>query len=160
MISLLVSSPGENSPLRRCFPARRSNFAQCRAGSSAVVFAMFAPILIILLVSMISYGLYLGAAYSVQRLAVDGVRASIAGLTETDRNRLAEQQVARSAQCHPLLDGKGLSVKTRTSETDPDEFIVSISYDAKALPIWIFDQLIPLPSKNIVRTASIKRGSY
>jgi Flp pilus assembly protein TadG len=49
-------------------------------GASAVEFAIIAPVFILMIVGMLAYGIYFGAANSVQQIAADAARTSIAGL--------------------------------------------------------------------------------
>ena len=59
-------------------------------GASAVEFAIVGPVFVLLMMGMIAYGIYFGAVHSVQQLAADAARASVAGLDESERIWLAE----------------------------------------------------------------------
>jgi Flp pilus assembly protein TadG len=133
--------------------------AEDGSGAAAVEFAIVASLLLVLAMGIIAYGTYLGAAHGVAQLAADSARASIAGLTDAQRTQLAKDHVDRHVGDYFLLTRANI-----TTEAGPmlggDQFGVTVSFNAKDLPIWVMEGLVPLPSKTIVRTASIKRGGY
>jgi Flp pilus assembly protein TadG len=49
----------------------RRSFSRNRQAAVAVEFAILSPIYIFLLVGMVAYGIYFGAAHSVQQIAAD-----------------------------------------------------------------------------------------
>lgn len=130
------------------------------AGASAVEFALVLPIFLFFVLGVISYGIYLGAAHCVEQLAADSARASVAGLSSAERQALAVSQVTNHVVDYPLLRANRISTSAGAASNDPNQFKVVISYDASDLPIWAFTGLLPLPSRTIVRTASIKNGGY
>lgn len=134
--------------------------ASCRSGSTAIEFALLAPVLLVLAVAIISYSVYFGAAISVQQIAADAARATVRGLTETERSAIARQHVAQAAPSFMFIDPARLDVQGRSSSANADIYEVSVSYDASRLAIWAFAGLIPLPSRVIVRSAAIQRGGY
>src|SRR5690606_41507901 len=64
------------------------------AASSAVEFALIAPVFLLLVFGALAYGIYFVAAHAVQQLAADAARAAVAGLTGTERTALAVAFVA------------------------------------------------------------------
>lgn len=109
---------------------------------------------------ILAYGIYFGAAHGVSQLAADAARASVAGLTDAERATLAKDHVGRNAGDFLLLAPEKVVVAAAPSPNDANQFQVVVSYDAGALPIWFMSGIVPLPSKTIVRSASIKRGGY
>jgi Flp pilus assembly protein TadG len=94
----------------------------------------------------------------VQQLAADAARSSVAGLDDTERAELSKDFVTANAEKYPLLRAAAIAVDARPSTTDARDFVVSINYDARDLPIWRFSELVPLPSKEISRVSVIRRG--
>ena len=128
-----------------------------RRGTSAIEFAIVAPIFILVLTTIAAYAIYFGAALSVEQIAADAARYSVAGLTATERSTLAKQYIETATLKNPLLDRDDLKVDVATDPAAPQQFTVSLSYDAKALPIWdLFS--FPLPAKDIRRFATIRIG--
>jgi len=92
--------------------------------------------------------------------AADAARASIAGLSDTERNLLATQYIATSAADYPLIDPTKLTVEAAASPADSSQFRVSVRFDASGLPIWIMSNFVPMPDRVIERTSVVKRGGY
>lgn len=139
---------------------RMGRFARSDAGTSAVEFAIVAPVLILVLTGIIAYGIYLGAVHGVAQLAADAARASVAGLTNDERAAIAQRQVANNVSSYPFIDASHLNVTAGPLAIDPTQFQVLLSYDAHALPIWSIYSGLPLPSQTITRSATVKNGGF
>jgi Flp pilus assembly protein TadG len=96
----------------------------------------------------------------VQQLAAEAARASVQGLTETERADLAKTQVASIVGSYPLIDPNYLTVSAAALPNDANLFNVSISYDASRSIVFAFEGLIPMPPKTIARSAVVRRGGY
>lgn len=129
-------------------------------GAAAVEFALVFPVALVFLCGLLAYGIYFGAAHSVQQLAADAARASVAGLDDAERVSIATGHVAASARNYPLLRSDRVSVTAAALAADPTQFEVRVAFDSEDLPIWVLSGLVPLPQKVIARTAVIKRGGY
>jgi Flp pilus assembly protein TadG len=127
-------------------------------GTSAIEFAVLAPLFLLLLFGMIAYGIYFGASHSVQQIAADAARTAIAGLDETERNTLATQFIDRNAAGYPFVDPRYMVVDTYGSARDTNQFVVAIRYDARTLPIWNLLDRLPLPGMTITRQSTIRIG--
>jgi Flp pilus assembly protein TadG len=136
------------------------SFRNCNQGVAAIEFALVAPVLLLIMVGILFFGLYFGAVHSTSQLAADAARASVAGLSDAERADLAITTVSKSAANYPLLTPSKISVEAAPSPTDSTSFKVSVRYDASDMPIWGFARMLPLPPKIIVRTSVIKRGGY
>lgn len=129
-----------------------------RSGATAVEFALLAPIYLLLLLGMVAYGIYFGASHSVQQLAADAARASIAGLDPADRAAIATRFIDRNAQGYVFIDPARLSVQVADSVTDDTQFDVELTFDASGLPIWSLMHGIALPERAIARRSTIRIG--
>ena len=105
-------------------------------------------------------GLYIGATHSVQQLAADAARASVAGMTDVERIAIAQEHVSRNAASYMLLGAGAITAEARRSASSPDDFEVRVRYDASGLPIWQFARLFALPSDQIERAAVVRRGGF
>ena len=76
---------------------RPRSFAAGTSGTAAVEFALLLPLYLFLLLGMTAYGIYFGAAHSVQQLSADAARTAIAGLDAQERQRLAHSFIERNA---------------------------------------------------------------
>lgn len=129
-----------------------------RNGTSAVEFAILTPVFLLMLMGMLAYGIYFGAAHSLQQLAADAARTAIAGLNLAERNRLVKAYLDANADTYGLIDRKRLNVVIGDKPGDPDHYRVTLVYDASALPIWNLYLPLPLPSKTIAYSSTIRRG--
>lgn len=137
--------------------ARMAQFLRNRSGSSAVEFAIVAPVFILVLLTMIAYGIYLMAAYAVQQVAADAARTAIAGLNTIERETLARDYVNKSALDYVFLDKRRVNVSVGTDPTNNNQFTVTVEYDATDLPIWSL-YTYALPEKTIRRFSTIRIG--
>lgn len=127
-------------------------------GSSAVEFAILTPAFFLLLAGMMAYGIYLGAAISLQQLAADSARTAIAGLSEAERNRLVRAYLDHHARGYPLIDRARLRSAIGDHPDDPSQYSVQLRYDASLLPIWNLYPPLPLPSQQMTAGATIRQG--
>jgi Flp pilus assembly protein TadG len=139
-------------------PVSWSRFRADTAGTSAVVFAMLAPLFIVLLLGIVAYGIYFGASHSVQQIAADAARTAIAGLNQSERQTLVSDFIAHDVSGYPFVDPNKLTVSAQDSAADGSQFIVSVSYDARNLPIWNLFPQLPLPGTTIQRQSTIRVG--
>lgn len=134
--------------------------ARADSGAAAVEFAFIFPVALMFFCGLLAYGIYFGAAHSVQQLAADAARASVSGLDNAERASIAQAHVAASGGSYPLLQADHLSVSAHALAADPSQFEVRVSFNSEDLPIWVLQGLVPLPQKTIERVAIIKRGGY
>lgn len=128
-----------------------------RAGSAAVEFAIVGPILLLLLTGIFTYGGYFLTAHTVQQLANDAARASIAGLDDQERLALAREAMQEGIASQSFMRGE-LSQLTLTHEGST--ISVAVTYDASEDVYWAFQSLIPAPPASISRRSSIRMGGF
>lgn len=134
------------------------DFGSCRRATSAVEFALLAPLFIFLLLGMVAYGIYFGASHSLQQISADAARTAIAGLDTTERQDLVSQFITVNASGYPFIDPVKLTVAADDSSADANQFVVSVTYDARDLPIWNLFRTLPLPDTTISRRSTIRIG--
>ncbi len=153
----------EEGRLRSFFGGRSARssiraFMRNGAGTAAVEFAIIAPVFLLLLMGMIAFGLYLGAANGVQQLAADATRTALAGIDGGERETLARNYIQTHTGKYALLDPARIQVTVDNAASDPNQFTVQIQYDAQNLPIWNLMTGIPLPNTVITRSSTIRLG--
>ncbi|MBP1850973.1 TadE/TadG family type IV pilus assembly protein [Rhizobium halophytocola] len=126
-------------------------------GAAAIEFAILAPVFLLIVFTMIGYGIYLAASHSVQQLTADAARTALAGLTESERTRLADDYIRGTADDYAFLDKNRFHVSVSDDRNSPNQFTVAISYDASALPIWNLYTFV-MPNQRIDRHATIRIG--
>jgi len=129
-----------------------------REATSAIEFAMLAPLFLILLLGMVAYGIYFGASHSVQQIAADAARTALSGLNQTERRTLVTAFILHNAAGYPFIDPQKLSVTAEDNAADANQFVVAIQYDARDLPIWNLLPDLPLPGTTIARRSTIRIG--
>ncbi len=142
------------------FPRRRSasQIVADETGTSAVEFAIISQVFILLMFGMISYGIYFGAAHSVEQLVADAARASVAGLDANERKKLAKDYIDNNANQYMLLQKSNLKVDVESREDNGLQLDVSVQYDAANLPIWNLKLPLPVPQSVISRRSTIRIG--
>ena len=128
------------------------------SGAAALEFAILTPMFLLMTTGMIAYAIYFGAAHSVQQLAADAARTSIAGLTTTERNSLVTSFISNNASGYVLIDPQYLTSTVAPKANDPTEYSVTLSYNASTLPIWNLYVPLPLPSHTITYSSVIRLG--
>lgn len=126
--------------------------------TSAIEFAILTPVFLLMLTGMMAYGIYFGAANSIQQLTADAARTAIAGINEAERNQLVRSFLANNAGDYLLIDKNRVSFSIGDKPNDPNQYRVTVHYDASQLPIWNLYLPLPLPSPRITYTSVIRRG--
>jgi len=128
------------------------------SGAAALEFAILAPVFLIFATGMLAYGIYFGAAHSLQQLAADAARTSVAGLTADERASLVATFLNENTNGYAPLDRQALNYEVGSEPGDSDEYRVTLSYDASDLPIWDLYPPLPLPSRMITYSSTIRVG--
>jgi len=128
------------------------------SGAAALEFAILAPVFLIFATGMLAYGIYFGAAHSLQQLAADAARTSVASLDPAERQSLVAGFLDRNADDYVLIGRAGLSYEIGPKPNDPDEYRVTLHYNAAKLPIWNLYPPLPLPSPIITYVSVVRLG--
>lgn len=131
---------------------------RAESGAAALEFAILAPVFLIFAAGMLAYGVYFGAAHSLQQLAADAARTSVAGLTGSERATLVAAFLDQNTDGYAPLDRQALNYEVGPEPGDSDEYRVTLSYDASDLPIWDLYPPLPLPSRTITYSSMIRIG--
>jgi Flp pilus assembly protein TadG len=107
------------------------------------------------MLGMVTYGGYFLTAHTVQQLANDAARAAIAGLDDDERLMLARESASASLASQAFMRGQLSRLEVNRSGAT---MAVSVTYDAREDVYWSFDSLVPVPSPDISRTATIRLG--
>ena len=100
----------------------------CRRGASAVEFAMLLPVFLSLVFGIVVFGSYLAVVHGLQQLAAEAARSSVAGMSSTERSSIATSYVSANIGTYPLISPNNVSVSAAVSGTDPNVFVVTVSY--------------------------------
>lgn len=127
------------------------------SGAAAVEFALLVPILLLLMFGIMGFGWILGIAHSLQEVASQSARASVAGLDPGERSTAAIATAKRRTTDNPLIRPDALTVEAATDAANPDIFTVTVRYDLSTSVLKAIPAFVPLPT-SLTRTASIRRG--
>jgi Flp pilus assembly protein TadG len=136
-----------------------TSFLGCRRGASAVEFAMLLPVFLTMVFGIVVFGSYLAVVHGVQQLAAEAARSSIAGMSDSERSSIATSYVSANVGTYPLITASNVSVNAATSTTDPNVFVVTVSYNASGMFIYSLP-FVPSPPSTIVRSAAIPYGGF
>jgi Flp pilus assembly protein TadG len=131
----------------------------CRRGATAVEFAMLLPVFLALVFGIAIFGSYLAVVHGLQQLAAEAARSSLAGLSSSERNSLATSYVSTNVGTYPLITANKVTVSAATSPSDPNVFVVTVTYNASGMFIYSLP-FVPTPSQTIVRSAAIPFGGF
>lgn len=133
---------------------RRKGLRHREDGVAAVEFALVAPLMLMILMGIVAYGGYFWRAHSLQQVANDAARSAIAGLTPAERGALARLTV--SQEIGPLAGLKAERAMVNIAEAG-ETIVLTLDYDASD-DAFMRLGLVPLPSKQIRRTAVVRLG--
>jgi Flp pilus assembly protein TadG len=123
-----------------------------------VEFALLAPIMIMILMSIAAYGGYFYMAHTVQEVANDAARAAIGGLTASERQSLASQAVTLDLQNYGFMAPSDTTVQVGVD--NGQDLTVFVNYNAAAQMPYALQAWVPLPPSTITRGATIALGGY
>jgi Flp pilus assembly protein TadG len=126
-------------------------------GAVAIEFAFVCPVLIFLLMGIAVIGSYLGVAHGLQEAAGHAARASVAGMSTSERAALARRSVEESVAGSLLLRADATTVEAAPDAGDPDRFRVTVRYDLRRTLAAAVPRVLRMPDI-LERTAVIRRG--
>lgn len=136
-----------------------TKFLSCRRGATAVEFAMLLPVFLTLVFGIVVFGSYLAVIHGVQQLAAEAARSSVAGMSDSERSSIASSYVTANVGTYPLITPNKISVNAAASSSNPNVFVVTVSYNAAGMFIYSLP-FFPAPSSTIVRSAAIPYGGF
>ncbi|AXE63356.1 TadE-like family protein [Hyphomonas polymorpha PS728] len=130
------------------------------SGTAALEFAIISPVFLFMIVALLAYGLYFGAAHTVQQISANSARAALAGLDLNERQALASATAFASVGRNGLIRSDDLAVQVTADADQPELIYVTVTYDAASLPIWNLGPPLPLPGKTIRHVSVIRAGGF
>jgi Flp pilus assembly protein TadG len=127
-------------------------------GVSSIEFAIVSPVILLLLFGIICFGSIENTYIDVQQLTAEAARASVAGLTDADRSQIVQSFVTNNIGSYAFLDPTKITVTSATISSNPSTYQVNITYDMSGSFIYQLDNLIPLPSPTVQRSAVVLNG--
>lgn len=133
-------------------------FLRNTRGTSAVEFALIAPFLLLLVGAILAYGTIFATSLSLQQIAAETARATIGGLSDTERKTLAQSKLNAIANDYPMLD---VSKVTFDFDVGAGTQIsrVTLRYDMSTHPAYALDKLLPLPKSPLTYSLIVTDGN-
>jgi Flp pilus assembly protein TadG len=139
--------------------ARALRSARDDRGAAAIEFALVVPLFLLIVFATVVFSVYLATWLGVSHAAAEGARASVAGLTETERESLAQSRVqAVISGYSPLLDASKVEIAYPAAASGL--FSVQVTYPLAQLDLASFAPLAPIPTIAPSRTATVTTGGY
>lgn len=114
-----------------------------------------------LVIGIMTFGLYFGALIAVSNAAAEGARASVAGLTDTERASIATlAATATFANYAPFLAQNYMKVVAQADPNNAQRFQVSVTYDFASFDILKISSLVPVPAQKPTITFSVADAGY
>jgi len=130
------------------------------AGLAAVEFALVAPAFLMIVFGILIYGFFFGTWIAISQAAAEGARASVAGMSTTERTSLAQAAAAAVLQNYgSLLNSENWTITTQPGAT-PSTFQVSVQYDLSGKGFENFADLLPVPMSTPTATVTVGLGGY
>lgn len=99
-------------------------------GAVAVEFALIAPVLLLIVAGIFYFGQLFAIANSLQQLAAETARATVPGLDSQERQQLADNFIAKSADRFPFLNAQRVQKNIEIIGTGQHPSIsVNLTYD-------------------------------
>jgi Flp pilus assembly protein TadG len=145
------------SPGFRALRRSREPFVRAHGGGAAVEFAIIGPMLLLILSGIFTYGGYFLTAHTVQQITNDAARAALAGLDDEERSLLAREAAEAGIRGQAFMRGDLSRLDVARSGA---ALSIAVTYDASDDMYWSLQALLPVPSPNISRTATIRLGGF
>ncbi len=124
--------------------------------TSAVEFALIAPLMILLLAGTTAYGLLFSTHMSLQQLTAEAARSAVAGISALEREQIVQEHVATTLPRYFLIEADRTAVSVEVPSAGYSEIVVR--YDASTHPAYVFRGLLPLPSDQVTYRQVIRDG--
>ena len=134
------------------------------AGLAAGEFVLIAPAFLAIVFGIVIYGLYFGTWIAISQAAAEGARASVAGMSTTERESLAQVAAAAVLENYGSLLHSDNWTITAQPGAAAHTFQVSVRYDLSgkkfadvASSIAV---VIPVPTDTPTATVTVGYGGY
>ncbi|MBN9084663.1 MAG: pilus assembly protein [Rhizobiales bacterium] len=141
--------------------AMRKDLWSNQSGVTAVEFALVAPIFFMILLGIVCLGYIFGVHHELRQIASEAARASVAGLSNAERQSLASGYVNRAMPNYGLLSSQRMTMTTQVSLAPSPAFHVILNYDLSGTFPYQLGALFPMmPSPMIQKRAVVGLGGY
>ena len=127
-------------------------------GTAAVEFAFVAPLFVTLMLGIVAFGSVISVNNGLQQIVAEAARASIGGLSDSERDGLARASISNNVRSYAFIDPTKMTVST--ADPTSNSFQVSVTYDMSTLIAYHLLNFLPLPPPLVTRQAVVQRGGF
>jgi Flp pilus assembly protein TadG len=121
-----------------------ARFGRGTGGAAALEFALVAPILFAFLFGIMVFGYAFALQNSLQELAADAARATVGGLSTTERQSLLTSYMDQAGSQYLLLDPAKLSYESDFTDGTGASVTLTVHYDLTGSVVALLDGTIGL----------------
>jgi Flp pilus assembly protein TadG len=126
--------------------------ARDERGAVLVEAAFALPMLIVLLLGVVTYGMWFASAHALQEVANEAARSTFGALNASERQSQVDRSIDNSLLNTGLVDAGRV---VTTTDLDGTYYTVTVTYDISSDPLFA-KSLVPLPGDSIVRSAVVE----
>jgi len=129
-------------------------------GTAAIEFAIIAPVFLLMLMGIVVYGVYFATWIAITEAASEGARASVAGLSTSERVSLATARVTNFFSYYaPMLNLSHATILAQQAPgTNNGAFQVEITYDFTSFGFAGLSGIVPVPTPTPSVTITVSNG--
>lgn len=136
-----------------------AGFAADIRGASAIEFAVVASLFFTLIFAVVVYGSYFISLSLVNNVAYEAARATVAGLSDSERSALAQARAAEVvAQYGNFLKAEDIQVDAGPS--GEGTYAVTVHHQFTVWGGQSVSNFVPLPPTNQTATVEVSHGGY
>jgi Flp pilus assembly protein TadG len=130
--------------------------------SAAVEFSLIGPLFLVVMFAVISFSVVTLTYSSLQQLVAEAARATIAGLSDQERDQIARSSITSNALTYALIDPSKISIKTTgsVSGASSSAYTITITYDFSGSFVFSLPGTSALLSRNLVRSSTVIIGGF
>ncbi|MBI1220161.1 MAG: pilus assembly protein [Rhodobacteraceae bacterium] len=117
-------------------------FGRGTDGAAALEFALVAPLLFALLFGIIVFGYAFALQNSLQELTADAARATVGGLSTTERQSLLDSYMAQASSQYVLLDASKLTYAATFTDGTAASIALNVNYDLTGSVVALLDSTL------------------
>lgn len=112
---------------------RLKQLIACQSGAVSVEFIFLAPLFLLMMLNIMTGGIYLGAYHTLQHTTAEAARASLAGSNDSERLLLAQQSIKTALATGYLVKPQAVKLLIGPAGSGQATYRVALSFDARSL---------------------------
>lgn len=126
-----IIQPVRNASIRR--HRSKLDFIAAESGAVVIEFIFLVPLFLLLMLNIVTGGIYLGAYHVLQHITAEAARASVAGSSDAERLLLAQQSINAGLSAGYLVKAPAIKLQIGALGQSQSTYRVALSFDARTL---------------------------